>query len=239
MREFVDIHSHLLCYVDDGAKNEKMMFDMLEKAWESGTRYLCATPHFGVRQLNGSDLYVRASFEQLREYVVDHHPEMRIFLGNELRYREGCAAWLDSGKCKTLNGKDIVLVDFPASETRSAIISGLLTLLNSGYRPIFAHAERYPALKSNLEDYRFLKDKGVKLQIDADSIFGNWGIRAKLLSRKLLTTRLANYVCSDAHDLVTRPPDLRDAFLWIEKHVSAEYAEQLNNNAKIAIGMIQ
>ena len=46
MIRFFDLHTHLLCGVDDGARSPEEMYAMLDMAYEDGTRAMCLTPHF-------------------------------------------------------------------------------------------------------------------------------------------------------------------------------------------------
>lgn len=228
---FIDIHCHLLWGVDDGANSPVAMRCMLDQAWANGIRTICATPHFGIRQLHQPQEAVQIAFAQLCDYASQQKPDMRLFLGNELRYHESCIDWLESGKCRTLNGTKYVLVDFSAGEERDVILDGLLTLLNAGYHPVFAHAERYASLNWNLDQFRFLKDKGVLLQIDGDSLYGGWGLRARYISRALVKKKLADLVCSDAHGFISRPPELKRAYAYITKTAGENYAAWMNQNA--------
>ena len=43
---FSDIHTHVLHATDDGAKKREDMYEMIDAAYKSGTRLICATPHF-------------------------------------------------------------------------------------------------------------------------------------------------------------------------------------------------
>ena len=138
---FADIHSHILWNVDDGASSEGMMYQMVDKVYADGVRLLCLTPHFHPGYFGDNRQKSEESFAQLRAYVSEKYPDMELLLGNELRYSPGCGVWLKEGACRTLNGFDLVLVDFAAYEKGSQIVCGLNRLMSMGYVPILAHAE--------------------------------------------------------------------------------------------------
>ena len=139
----------------------------------------------------------------------------------------GSADWIHEGSCRTMNGTGFVLVDFTDNEALGNIASGLERLLNGGYRPILAHAERYSAFYGKKNELHSLKSKGVLLQMDASSAFGAFGIRAKQQSNKLLCAGLFDFVSSDAHNITDRPPVMSSCYEYIAKKYSPDYAAAL------------
>lgn len=227
MTFFADIHIHLLYGVDDGPKTWEQMEQLFEQAYAEGTRIFCVTPHYHLGLFGDNAARIQAAFSELKELAAGRFPDAAVFLGNELRYSPAAVEWLDGGSCRTLNDTRYVLVDFSADEPGSAIKNALYRLLNAGYHPILAHAERYGALYRNWRLCDELKSMGVLIQIDAGSILGQWTRSAKQMGLKLLKRRLADLVCSDAHDTRERPPEMKNAFALISKRFGSEYAERL------------
>ncbi len=227
MTVFADIHIHMLCRTDDGPRTPEQMLAIFERAYAAGTRLFCVTPHFHYGLFGDNTERTRAAYAELCEAAARLHPDALVALGNELRWGPSAVEWLDRGACNTLNGTRYVLVDFHADESAYTIKNALYRLLNAGYHPILAHAERYGELYRCWDVFDELKNKGVLIQIDADSVLGNWTRQAKQMGLQLLKRRLADLVCSDAHDLTERPPELTQAFALILKRFGADYAEQL------------
>ena len=92
MIDFVDIHCHALFRVDDGALDEQMMYNMLDMAYDNGTRIICFTPHFKIFEFDSDEeIYshmnrLERRFKIANEYVIEKHPDMQLFLGNEIMY---------------------------------------------------------------------------------------------------------------------------------------------------------
>ncbi len=227
MTVFADIHIHMLYHTDDGPRTREQMLAMLEQACAAGTRLFCVTPHFHYGLFGDNAAQAQAAFAELREAAARLCPEAAVVLGNELRWGPSAVEWLDRGACNTLNGTRYVLVDFHADESAFTIKNALYRLLNAGYHPILAHAERYGELYRRWDLFDELKNKGVLIQLDADSVLGNWTRQAKQMGLQLLKRRCADLVCSDAHDLSDRPPDLTKAFALISRRFGTDYAEQL------------
>lgn len=224
MQRFADLHTHILYDVDDGAKTLAEMCAMLDAAYAGGTRILCATPHYHPGLFADTYAKSQAAFERLKTYA-ERYPDLTLYLGNELRCDQSCAAWLKSGDCRTLAGGKHVLVDFVRAASEGQIVNGLKSLLNVGYCPILAHAELYPSLR--ISTVARLAEDGVLIQMDAASPLGAFGLRAKLRARRLLKQGLVFIAASDMHDLNARPPSVRTAYEWMVKYSGKHYADRL------------
>lgn len=222
---FADVHNHLLCGVDDGPASEQEMLQMLRMAYDDGIRVLCLTPHFHPGYFGDNRAKAAAAFEKLRLLAAEKYPELKLFLGNELRYGKGCTAWLEEGLCRTINDSDYVLVDFASSEKASRIIHGLERIMGAGYIPVLAHAERYREL--SIAAIADLSGNGVWIQIDEQSLFGGYGFGAKRRARALLKGGIADLISTDAHDLKKRTPKLSRGYRYAEKKYGKAYADAL------------
>lgn len=224
---FADIHSHILFGADDGAVGEEDMLAMADRAYRSGTRLLCCTPHFHPGYWGGSRERSAAAYDRLTAAARDRYPDLRLYLGNELRYSPECVSWLRDGACRTLGQTRCVLVDFSADAPARLIENGLGSLLNAGYIPVLAHAERYEALHGKLAPLRDFRRNGVILQADTQSLFRGFGFSVRHQCRKLLAEGLIDLFSSDAHDCASRPPEMDACFDYISKKYGRACAESL------------
>lgn len=222
---FADIHIHLLHGVDDGAGSEEMSRRMLDAAYAGGTRQLCLTPHCHPGYFGDNSEKADAAFARLQAYAAEKYPDLQLLRGNELRFSTGCLSWLEEGICRTLGGTDYVLVDFREMEKAETIIGGLNRLLNAGYIPILAHAERYRNLPP--EQLPKLRDRGVLIQVDAQALLKGFGLGQWQRSMRILSKGMADFVASDAHDLKHRPPELDRAWEYVKRKFGQEYAREL------------
>ena len=221
---FTDLHIHILCGVDDGAKTEADMYAMTDAVYAGGTRILCATPHFHPGYFGDNIKESEEAFARLSAYVSEKYPQMKLYLGNELRYSKDCVSWLEQGACRTINGTSFVLVDFSEREEKRNIVRGLENLLNAGYTPILAHVERYNDFGRDFRTLADLRANGVVLQIDAQSVTRGFGLSTQYRCRKLLEKSLVDIVSTDAHNLSTRPPDMMKCYAYIKKQHGTDYA---------------
>ncbi|MGN0570735.1 MAG: CpsB/CapC family capsule biosynthesis tyrosine phosphatase, partial [Candidatus Fimenecus sp.] len=182
----------------------------------------CSPLYFGDNRRK-----IDSAFLYLQFWVQQKHPDIRLYLGNELRYNDAAPEWLSEGICRTLGGTKYVLVDFSAEENEKTIVHGLDVLLNAGYLPILAHTERYSDLQNRFSELNALAKDGVMFQVNAASVMGKSGLGEMLRSRKLLSKGFADFISSDAHGMKRREPNLSVCYHYILKHYGQAYADSL------------
>ena len=225
--EFADIHIHALSGVDDGARTDSEMYKMIDKAYHSGTRVICFTPHCAPGYFGFNKDKVNRSFMRAVKYIERQYPDMQAYLGNELQYSREYPSWIRSGECKTMNDTRHLLVDFPLNEKKETIVQGVRAVLNAGYHPILAHVERYTHLNRDLKTVYELKRDGALLQMDSQSLLGGFGLRVRMASRRILKEELIDVIASDAHRVEGRAPDLSEAYKYVLDRHGAKRAERL------------
>ena len=209
--KFIDIHSHIIPGVDDGAETIKESVKMLKIAAEENIGFICATPHFraGFDAVESDKL--KEKFESFKLMAEESVPDIQLFLGNELFYNEDVVESLQMEKCVTLNGGNYVLVEFHPSHGYSTIRKGVSRLLNSGVWPIIAHVERYDCLEKREDRIVELKHIGAYIQVNASSVSNQKLFGGKRWVRHLLKNDLVNFIATDTHNAVSRPPKMLKA----------------------------
>lgn len=224
---FFDLHNHMLCGVDDGAKTAEEMYAMLEMAYADGTRALCLTPHYSPYLFGDTYEESEQAFALLEQYVKEKHPDMYLYLGHELGYHGSCMDALYEGKCRSIAGSRYILVDFPENAGFFEIREAMNRLQQTGYHPILAHTERYRALFNKIKWVEEFVESGGKVQINASSIMGDGGLGSKMMWKKLVAKKLAHIVSSDGHNLTTRQPKVSVCMEYLKKNCDKQYIRAL------------
>lgn len=222
---FSDIHTHILYGTDDGSKTAEDMFAMVKTSYDEGTRLLCLTPHFFPAFFGDNHKKSEASFEELSEYCKKHYPDLELIFGNELGYRHDAISWLQSGLCRPLGDTNYILVEFNVSDAENLITEGIYRLQNAGYIPIIAHAERYKNL--SVERMQVLRNNGVLIQINTESVQKVNSIFGSKKLKNMIKKGCVDFVASDAHNLVTRPPKLKESYEIFALKYGEEYAKKV------------
>lgn len=236
MEGFVDIHTHILPGVDDGASDLAQSLELLKQACAQGTGAVVLTPHYRGRFRDNTTQKLTKLFDELCQAAKTQCPGLELYLGCEVGYELDVSERLADGTVLPLNGTRYVLLEFREGSFRSRIMSGVLEVLNFGYIPIIAHAERYDAFRQYPSLARELVNLGALLQLNADSILGKYGFGIKWYCHKLLKSQLVHFVATDAHDPTQRKPDLKTCYDRLRKKYGQEYADVLFfKNARVML----
>lgn len=209
--KYIDIHSHIIPGVDDGAENFEESMDMIETAYQEGIRVMIATPHYGKWNPDYNKEYAIGRFRELCSRVKVVHPDMKLFFGNEIYYGTGVVDDLRNGRAMTLGGTDYALVEFSPEAEYQKIYDGLREFINAGYRPVLAHAERYRCLRNDLKGMKAVIDMGVCIQINAGTFLGKLFGKQTSWAKRLLDERMVHFIASDCHNAGSRKPVMKTA----------------------------
>lgn len=225
--QWVDIHSHILFGVDDGAEKLAQSMEMLKIAEKEGITDIIATPHYKADRHCVSKKGIFSRIETLKTEMKKEGLHIRLYPGNEIHYFSEIVDLLDAKEICSLAGSEYVLVEFAPCDPFLYIRDGLYKLADAGYRPILAHAERYEALFQDRNTIRSLTERGIQIQVNAGSITGDFGRRTAKTARYLLKENLVNFVATDAHDLGKRAPRLSNCITYIKKKKGEDMVQRL------------
>lgn len=218
----VDLHCHILAGVDDGARDDDQMYELMRLEYDCGVRYLCFTPHYNPALFPPKPEKIAESFEKAKAYAARELSGMELFLGNEVFMRPDTIERLRDGSCSALGGGKTVLAEFSPSMSAEEIRMYAVKLLSAGKTPLFAHIERYEHF-DDLQDIFDLKDLGVKYQINTSAFFGQ---RKKLVS-KLVEQGVIDVVADDRHNLTRGNPNLAEAYIYVDEKFGERAAQAL------------
>lgn len=235
MTKIVDLHCHILPYVDDGALRCEESDELLEMLFQQGVRVLCATPHLRKGMFETPDEEIQAQFADLLKRADRLGERMTLLLSREYHCDDLFRERLEAGNVLCMGAGNTVLMEFSSRHTFEDILSWVEGVRQRGYSPLIAHIERYPALNGSPEKVSTLIQSGAKIQMNAGSILGREGFRQALWSKRLLKKSLVHVVASDSHDPELRPPELDACMKVLRKIVGSDDAMALLRDNPIKI----
>ena len=194
----IDLHTHILPGVDDGAPDLETSVLMAAVAAESGVTHLVATPHSNQRGAfeNYASPALQVRFDCLCAAVREAGIPLELSLGMEIFGTGDVPKLLREGRLLTINGGRYLLIEFGFHEDPLRIERLLDELLAAGYWPVVAHPERYYGLQ-RMPNYLYdWVNRGVVLQVNKGSLFGRFGRGAQ--ARRLHRQRRASSGCAHA-----------------------------------------
>lgn len=235
---YIDIHSHILPHMDDGAEDMETALQMLRIAQADGITDIIVTPHYKAGRFKGDAKRAAELLEELTGRMEEEDILINLYPGNEIYYRSELEEKLASGALSTLNGSDYVLTEFSPLESFYNIRNAMEDILGMGYTPILAHVERYQCITKKPEYVRELKNMGCDIQVNADSVTGEVGFFCKRFVHKILKEYLVDYIGTDAHNTKGRKPAMKKCADLLYKKYEKAYADALlyRNAAKRLLG---
>jgi protein-tyrosine phosphatase len=189
----IDLHSHLLPGVDDGARTVGQSVVTLHALAEGGVTDICLTPHFSASALEGGvpEAHEEAWAALRREMPVGP----RLYRGAEVMLDRGLGPLGAKHPAFRINCSRYMLVEFPRMVSVEAASNALRGVVDSGVRPLLAHPERYAVCSPNL--VARWRAFGVLMQVDATTAL--MATRRGDRARALLAHGLADIVAGDNH----------------------------------------
>lgn len=193
----LDIHSHVLPGVDDGATDEKAAVDMLKAARLAGIDRLVATPHIKREsEVERCRVAYDRLFKTAEEIGID------LVLGCELSVRVLVNYPVSPDRLAryTIGNTNFVLLEFPFDAPPvdwEYLISDINRL---GYHVIIAHPERYQYIARDLGIAQALVSYGCELQLDASSLLASRFSSERRAASTLMDRGYLSYIASDAHN---------------------------------------
>jgi protein-tyrosine phosphatase len=220
----IDIHSHPLWDVDDGAKTFEDAVAMCQIAAKDGTTHLVATPHCNYTYLFNPDVN-RQKIAELQA-AVGEAPKLLLGCDFHLSY-DNIQKIVETPLDFTINKSSYLLVEFPDQFVPEQLDRVFYEIQVAGLTPIITHPERNPvfARKSGLL-YHWVTN-GCLVQVTAQSYTGRFGPPPLRLAEAWLDRNLIHFFASDAHDIKHRPPTLSECYRKVADSKGDETADRL------------
>ena len=225
----VDIHTHILPGLDDGAADIYDTIEMAELAYESGTTVIVATPHCNLPGLyaNYFGREYSSTFIRTQEILKQEQPGITLMPGMEVFATEDVPRLLTEGKIFPINRTRYVLLEFDFGEDPDFASELLRRVKELRARPVVAHPERYEFVQDDPSVVYEWKRKGYEIQVNKGSFLGRFGRKAQDAAYALLNHNLVTAVASDAHSPMQRTTCMSDAYGHLLQSYPKDYLDAL------------
>lgn len=230
----IDIHTHILPGIDDGARTMAESLEMARITLEDGVHTVVATPHISLDTAIGWKEILGAT-EALREALVAADLPLRVLPGAELMISPDLPQVVSKNGAFTLGGTRYVLIELPMHQYPVYTEQILFELQLKGAIPVLAHPERNSRLQADLDVLGKMVQRGVIVQITAGSILGEFGSLMRQTVEAIASRHMAHLVASDSHGPDDRPPRLKAARDRVAGFIGPQAARDtvLNNPERI------
>lgn len=223
----VDIHHHLLPGLDDGSKSIEMSVEMARLAVAEGITHIVCTPHANTT-FPFNPTANAGRLQELRSRLAAAHIPITLGQGSDFHvsYDNIADAKTYPGRY-SINGLSYLLVELPDFGLPPGLTETFYELQLAGLTPILTHPERNPTLLVEPERMVPWLRGGMLIQVTADSLTGHKGKAAQRMAMSLLEKRWVHFLATDAHNITSRPPRLKEAFQLVAEKFTPSYAHAL------------
>jgi tyrosine-protein phosphatase YwqE len=196
----VDIHSHLIPGIDDGAKTIEDSIRLLQRFAELGFKKVITTPHVMSDFYRNTPDIILSGLDKLKNELAKQNLSITIEAAAEYYLDYELEKKIELKELLTLGGK-YVLFELPFVTAPDNLYKVIFDMQTNGYIPILAHPERYSYWYRSFDTYYELKEKGVLFQLNTISLTGHYSPETKKIAERMIDENLIDFVGSDCHHL--------------------------------------
>ncbi|MEN6324957.1 MAG: CpsB/CapC family capsule biosynthesis tyrosine phosphatase [Syntrophomonas sp.] len=214
----IDLHTHILTGLDDGAPNNDISLGMAEMAARDGTTQLVATPHMMKGNFDISKKTILDAVDKFNELLRQNSIDLIVRPGAEYYLEPDLLEQFAVDDVLTINNSSpYILVELPSSFVPDYTAKILYELQLLGLTPIIAHPERNAGFARNPKLLKSFCERGCLSQITSSSITGLFGRKIKKVALDFIASGLVHMIASDAHSNNGRAPILSGAAIEVER----------------------
>jgi tyrosine-protein phosphatase YwqE len=196
----VDMHSHLIPGVDDGARTLEDAISLIRRMHELGYKKIITTPHIQNEFYKNTPEIIELGLDRVREAIQKENIPIALQAAAEYLIDDGLEEKLSSGDLMTFGDK-YILIELSYFNPHPNLKALIFNLQVDGYKVILAHPERYTYWFNNLEKFEDLKDRGVFFQLNLVSLAGYYPDPVKKFAEKFIEREWIEFVGSDMHNM--------------------------------------
>jgi protein-tyrosine phosphatase len=195
-----DMHSHLIPGIDDGSKSIEESIQLIKELCELGFKKLITTPHIMSDFYKNTPEIILSGLEKVQAAVKEECLPVTITAAAEYYLDDGFIQKLENEKLLCIKD-NYLLFEISYVNVPENMMDIIFRMQVQGYKPIMAHPERYPFWFNNLDFYKSLRDQGVLLQLNVNSLSGYYGPEAKRTAEKMIDMELVDLIGTDTHGM--------------------------------------
>jgi protein-tyrosine phosphatase len=198
--DFVDIHSHVLPGIDDGAKDLDASIALIEKMSSYGIKNLITTPHILGGVYPNTPKIIKSKLQAIKNELLKRNiTDIGIAAAAEYMMDAQFSAMIEKNEALLTLKDNFVLVEMSYFSAPINLYEVLFQLQLKGYKPVLAHPERYNFYHTDFKSYYKLKQAGCLFQLNLLSLTDQYGKGVQKTATKILKENLYDFVGTDTH----------------------------------------
>ena len=225
----VDIHTHILPGIDDGARDWEDSYRMAAMAADCGVDTIVCTHHANVPDLyqNYGSRYLDDLYTELKDRLRIGGFPLKVLRGMEIFCTDDVVDKIAAGILLPIHNTDYYLIEFDFHESPDFMEDIISEIMELGKKPIIAHPERYLCLQDEPDLLYFWMRRGLLSQINRGSLQGRFGSDSQEAAKTFMDHNMVTCLASDAHGVRSRTTYMGSIYRQVSRGYSEETARKL------------
>lgn len=221
----IDLHTHILPAIDDGAKTREESLAIINELYSQGVDTIVFTPHYYAQKRSVEEFLIERqnAFDSIKDGIP---VDVKTVLAAEVNI--GALAGKDFRQIKPLaiQNTEYIMLEMPhRGEWTDHLFDKIDNIMyTTDLTPIIVHAEKYSAVLTKPNLLQRLIDMGCLIQVTCDSFLENTPFMKAMLKHGQ-----AHCLGSDAHNMEARKPKYFEAVDFLQKHGGNELEKMQEN----------
>lgn len=224
----IDVHSHIIPKIDDGARELEESYIMIKEAENSGFTNIISTSHYieGYYEEDKEkiDEWIKLTNNTLKEKKIN----VTLHCGSEIYITQNLVDLIKNKKANTLAESRYVLFELPMNSNIKYLNNIIFEIKSHNMIPVIAHPERYTYVQENPNILIPLIEQGTLFQGNYASIIGKYGNYAKTTMKKLLKADMIHFLGTDCHRKNDIYNEMKEILIVLSNIVGKEKIEELS-----------
>ena len=213
-----DMHSHLIPGIDDGSQSMDETIAMLAKFESLGYSKVITTPHIMSDSYPNTPEIILNGLEKVRNEMQRLGMKIQLDAAAEYYFDETLIPLIKNKELLTF-GDNYVLIEFGFHTPPQYVDKVFFDLKTMGYRVVVAHFERYMYYLGNIDQAIEWREKGINIQLNLNSLSGNYGPAIKKQAEALIDAQAIDFVGTDCHRI--------EHLMILEESMNSKYFKKL------------
>ena len=194
----LDMHSHLIPSIDDGAKDLDDSINLISCLQSHGFKKIITTPHIMTDFYNNTIEVISSGLKTVKDELLKQSIDIKIDVAAEYFVDYNFQQKLLSGEKFLTLGDNYILIEFSFLTAPHNYLETIFQLQLKGYKVILAHAERYSYFsEADLQDFI---NRGVFLQLNILSSIGYYSNDVRKRAKWLIDKKMISFIGTDCHN---------------------------------------
>lgn len=194
----VDMHSHVLPGIDDGAQNVEESIELVKRMMALGIKKIIATPHIMIDFYKNTPETINGALNLLKAELVNQGIDIPVEAAAEHFFDETFEKRVNEDRLMVMEG-GYVLFEYPFISAPPNAFPVIQKMREMGYKPVLAHPERY--LYMSTDDMIYLRSWGCNIQLNTIALTGYYGRDVKRRAEQMVDLQIIDFISSDMHHL--------------------------------------